>query len=147
MKFKNKQNFRKRQFGFTLLELLVVIAIIGTLYSVVALSVQSSRRKSRDAKRAADIKQLASALEAYFTTNNAYPVQAIPAVTIPGLNSQYIGQIPSAPLPAENGCTEANNSYNYQSPDGLNYTISFCLGDKTGDYAPGTHYLTSHGVN
>ncbi len=147
MKSQNKQNLHKRQYGFTLLELLVVIAIIGTLYSVVALSVQSSRRKSRDAKRAADIKQLASALEAYFTTNNTYPVQASPATTIPGLDSQYIGQIPTAPLPVETGCDETNNSYNYESQDGLTYTISFCLGDNTGDYAPGVHYLTSSGVN
>ena len=136
----------KTQAGFTLLELLVGIAIIGTLYSVVALSVQSSRRKSRDAKRAADIKQLASALEAYYTTNTLYPVQVAPATTIPGLDTNYIGQIPTAPLPAETGCTETNNSYNYESQDGLAYTVSFCLGDNTGDYTPGVHYLTNSGV-
>ncbi len=146
MKIQNKQGFLQRQSGFTLLELLVVIAIIGTLYSVVALSVQSSRRKSRDAKRAADIKQLASALEAYYTTNNTYPVQGTPATTIPGLNNKYIGQIPTAPLPVESGCTSANNSYIYESQNGLAYTVSFCLGGITGDYTAGAHYLTNQGV-
>lgn len=136
---------QSRKGGFTLIELLVVIAIIGTLYTVIFLSVQASRQKARDAKRAADIKQLASALEAYFTTNNIYPIQATPATDIPGLDLNYIGGIPKAPVPAEENCT-SNNDYLYQSQDGMNYTITFCLGGVTGDYNPGAHYLTAQGV-
>ncbi|MBI3231718.1 MAG: prepilin-type N-terminal cleavage/methylation domain-containing protein [Candidatus Doudnabacteria bacterium] len=142
---KNQQNKQTRlESGFSLIELLVVIAIIATLASIVSLSVQSARQKSRDAKRAADIKQLASALENYFTTNNAYPVQTIAATTIPGLDINYIGQIPVAPIPEEPNCV-GQNDYIYES-DGLVYTTVFCLGDTTGDYTPGVHYLTPQGV-
>ena len=51
--------------GFTLIELLVVIAIIGILASVVLASLNSARKKSRDARRVADIKQIQLALELY----------------------------------------------------------------------------------
>src|SRR3989344_6926865 len=95
---KNKPN---PQAGFSLIELLVVIGIIGILAGIVSLSVQSSRQKARDAKRAADIKQLASALEGYFSSNNEYPIQPVAGTTIPGLNIDYIGLIPIAPTPEE----------------------------------------------
>ncbi|MCH7882946.1 type II secretion system protein [Patescibacteria group bacterium] len=69
-------NFRRRsdtKKGFTLIELLVVIAIIGILASVVLASLNSARRKARDARRIADVKQLQLALELYFDSNSAYP--------------------------------------------------------------------------
>ncbi|RJQ30685.1 type II secretion system protein [Candidatus Parcubacteria bacterium] len=66
-----KRNSTKR--GFTLIELLVVIAIIGILSSVVLASLNSARKKSRDARRVADIKQIQLALEMYFDACKAYP--------------------------------------------------------------------------
>ena len=61
--------FKKNSKGFTLIELLVVIAIIGILSSVVLASLNSARKKSRDARRVADIKQVQLALEMYFDAN------------------------------------------------------------------------------
>jgi len=62
-----------RKKGFTLIELLVVIAIIGILTSVALASLNSARAKARDAKRSADIKQIQTALEMYYTDNGQYP--------------------------------------------------------------------------
>lgn len=59
--------------GFTLIELLVVIAIIGVLASVVLASLNTARRKSRDARRVADIKQIQLALEMEFDDAQEYP--------------------------------------------------------------------------
>src|SRR3989344_2988120 len=59
--------------GFTLIELLVVIAIIGVLASVVLASLNSARKKSRDARRVADIKQIQLALELYSDSKGEYP--------------------------------------------------------------------------
>lgn len=60
--------------GFTLIELLVAVAIMGLLSSVIFASTNSARKKGRDARRLEDIKQIQTALELYYGSNNgAYP--------------------------------------------------------------------------
>ncbi|MFH1979046.1 MAG: type II secretion system protein [Patescibacteria group bacterium] len=83
-----------RKKGFTLIELLVVIAIIGILASVVLASLNSARKKSRDARRVADIKQIQLALELYFDANSTYPV----GTSLAALAPDYIATIPADPL-------------------------------------------------
>ena len=70
--------------GFTLIELLVVIAIIGVLASVVLASLNNARRKSRDARRITDVKQIQLALELFFDGAGAgnYPVAVAPPCTL-----------------------------------------------------------------
>lgn len=65
--------YKKRNFGFTLIELLVVIAIIGLLSSVVLASLNSARKKARDARRLSDMNQMQTALEFYYDQFNRYP--------------------------------------------------------------------------
>lgn len=80
--------------GFTLIELLVVIAIIGILASIVLASLDSARKKGRDARRIADIKQIQLALELYYDANNAFPTALSTATLVtPG----YISVVPTDP--------------------------------------------------
>ena len=99
-----------KQKGFTLIELLVVISVIGLLASVILVSLNSARQKARDAKRKADLRQLATALNLYYNDNDIYPICDISlpypdacqwSTWIPGwsnmLPSQYISKIPIDP--------------------------------------------------
>lgn len=104
--------------GFTLIELLVVIAIIGVLASIVLASLNNARRKSRDARRITDIKQVQLALELYFDgEGNAYPTASATcdASTQYGLQvlktEGYIPQVPRDPL-----SSGSNYCYNYATP-------------------------------
>ncbi len=63
----------KNKKGFTLIELLVVVAIIGLLSAIVLVSLNSARKASNDAKRKADLKQMANAQEMYYDLYNVYP--------------------------------------------------------------------------
>lgn len=77
--------------GFTLIELLVTIAIIGILSSVILVSLSSAQIKSRDAKRIAEVRQIQSALEMYYTSYGRYPVSGGCGATFP--NSGWINSV------------------------------------------------------
>lgn len=147
------KKLRNKNKGFTLIELLVVIAIIGLLASVVLLALNSARAKSRDAKRIADMRQLASALELYFNDNSSYPTNSdtmakLDTNSAPNLSPDFIGLYPSAPTPADTPCTSANNEYLYAggTGNGAAYTMTFCLGAVTGGYPAGLHTMTPAGI-
>jgi prepilin-type N-terminal cleavage/methylation domain-containing protein len=58
--------------GFTLIELLVVVAIIGILAAIAIPQFAVYRQKGFDARGESDLRNAASAEEAYFATNSVY---------------------------------------------------------------------------
>lgn len=131
----------QKQKGFTLIELLVVIAIIALLASVVMLSLSNARQKSRDAKRVADIKEIANGMELYFNKNNTYPASFATLVS-----DGDLATAPVAPAPQDGSCTVAQNTYTYTMISASSYKVTFCLGAVTGGFAAGTHTLTQSGI-
>ena len=64
---------RRRRFGFTLVELLVVIVIIGILIGLLLPVIIAAVRKANDARIAAEIQTLASALAKFKNHYGEYP--------------------------------------------------------------------------
>ncbi len=79
--------------GFTLIELLVVIAIIGILAGIVLVSMGGARTKARDARRESDIHQIATAMEMYYSDNEAYAT----STSMPTAISTYLDPVPKDP--------------------------------------------------
>lgn len=75
--------------GFTLVELLVVMAILGILVTLVAGGFRTAQMRGRDSKRKSDLKEIANALEVFYSDHNKYPdandgngqIQACPYVS------------------------------------------------------------------
>lgn len=138
--------------GFTLIELLVVIAIIALLSTLAVVALGSARQKSRDAKRLADIKQTQTALELYFTDQNAYPAGT--SLVLGGASAKclgaggfaasgcttpiYMGNVPSNPTPG-------GADYTY-TVSGSSYSITFSLEGASGGLALGTHTASPSGI-
>jgi len=70
----NKRKRVKSQFGFTLIELLVVIAIIGLLSTMVSVSLDSAKKKARDARRISDLSQINLAIKLYYHEKLYFPI-------------------------------------------------------------------------
>jgi prepilin-type N-terminal cleavage/methylation domain-containing protein len=112
--------------GFTLVELMVVITVIAILMTIAIVSFTRIQKQARDTKRKADIRTLQTALQAYFTEFQAYPIQnpdpanATTSLAVLATNGTYIPSIPLAPL----GSTGTNQGYMYVSdPTGFTYAI------------------------
>jgi len=75
----------KRQKGFTIIEMLIVVSIIAMLTAILVPVLDDSAKSSRDARRAADLKSVQSALAAYKREKGVYP----------STNGQWWGDAPS----------------------------------------------------
>ncbi|MBN2327037.1 MAG: prepilin-type N-terminal cleavage/methylation domain-containing protein [Candidatus Omnitrophica bacterium] len=59
--------------GFTLTELLIVVAIISILAAIALPNFLGAQTRAKVSRCQADMRTIATALEVYFTDNNAYP--------------------------------------------------------------------------
>ncbi|MCX6792878.1 MAG: prepilin-type N-terminal cleavage/methylation domain-containing protein [Candidatus Falkowbacteria bacterium] len=134
--------------GFTLIELLVVIAIIGVLSTMAIIALGNARTKARDSRRLADIKQISTALELYYSDNNTYPTLITPGNSLqaPNGGTIYMNTIPSNPTPRNDGnCSNIDYNYSYITTSNT-YNISTCLGSGSSNINAGVVSASPQGT-
>lgn len=120
--------------GFTMIELLVVIAIIAILVAVGVASFGTAQKTTRDSRRKQDMKTISSALELYYTQNNAYP-DAIGSIT----NTTYLQQ-GRLPLDPKNSTSYVYTSY--IATDATSYCVCALLENISGGTSDATDCQT-----
>jgi type IV pilus assembly protein PilA len=127
IKFMNRLRLRAEG-GFTLIELLVVIAIIGILAAIAIPQFAAYRRRSFESQSKSDLRNMATAQEAYFVNANSYKTCAAPCASGGGLtgwnstthvNVGAVGTTGAFTLSAtHDNCTGVTNSWTYSSING-----------------------------
>ncbi len=123
--------------GFTLIEILIVVGIIGLLASVVLSGLGSVRGRGRDARRAADLRQVQQGLELYYARCQRYPGAADCGAGDPSdwaglkesLSNSGLGvtSLSSDPLYAD----DSSRNYRYAvSQSGQSYILAATLEDE-----------------
>ncbi|MDD3713761.1 MAG: prepilin-type N-terminal cleavage/methylation domain-containing protein [Atribacterota bacterium] len=111
---RKKQN-KKGEEGFTLIELIVVIAILGFLLAIAIPRYNTSRARAAVNASAANLKNLANAIELYATENNMAGYPTGDTSIFENIVKPYIPKIPLPP---------GGQTYQYNSSDGTGYTIT-----------------------
>src|SRR5579884_2904232 len=81
----------EKQRGFTLLEMMVVVAIIAILTAILIPNFTHARAQAATSACMSNMKTIATAMELYYTDNQAYPAAVkAPVTSVTGL-AAYLG--------------------------------------------------------
>jgi prepilin-type N-terminal cleavage/methylation domain-containing protein len=112
--------------GFTIVELLIVIIVIAILATITIVAYNGVQQRSRESKRAADMKSLQKAIMTYDTANSGVPLATTFSGAGPGgwnnstmaswitfLQSSYNGALPKDPTNVTSGDPTQSGNYAY----------------------------------
>jgi type IV pilus assembly protein PilA len=115
--------------GFTLIELLVVILIIGILAAIALPAFLNQREKAQDTEAKTAARTAQTAMETYYTDNQAYTAAVADLVAIePSLANAVADLNLTAALVGATGYTVTAES---KSSDNTSFTIRVDAGDTT----------------
>jgi len=127
----NRLGFRSEA-GFTLIELLVVVAIIGILAAIAIPQFAAYRKRGYEATLKSELKNAATAEEAYYSQNRTYKVGALVSGTPAGYNQ-------SADISGMNASIGANTfqlTATHSNCSGITWTYDNTAGIPTGPSCP-----------
>jgi prepilin-type N-terminal cleavage/methylation domain-containing protein len=87
-----------RHHGFTLIELLIVVAIIAILAAIAVPNFLEAQTRAKVSRVKADLRSIATALEAYRVDNNLYPPTPFVATSFDGGVLRVIPNLLSTPV-------------------------------------------------
>lgn len=151
-----KTTLLKNKNGFTAIELLFVLLFIGILIFISVSFLNTSRTKTRDAKRLVDVRRIQTALEFYFLEYSTYPAFDQPVIlgeeSFVQLCDEGVGALVSvstacesvfmAPIPKDPG---SGNYYYLGNAEG--YTIQFVTEDTTEIGVAGRYYAHTENID
>lgn len=115
-----KMRIRLNKKGFTLIELLIVVAIIGIIAAIAIPNLLNAIQRGKQKRTMADMRSVATAVEAFSVDNNRYPGGGSPVASIAtSVEPRYIKKLPTVDA--------WTHEYDYQiaptSGDAQEYTI------------------------
>jgi general secretion pathway protein G len=88
--------------GFTLVELMVVVAIIALIATIIIPNFVHARQEAQVATSEANLKQIATSLELYYSDKDDYPdgagISVTPVALYGGPDNPYLEQTPIDPV-------------------------------------------------
>lgn len=91
-------NVKDMKNGFTLIEVIVVSTILIVLSAVGISSYTGTIKRTRDARRKADLNTIQKALESYYDDNGSYPATATADTLCATSDKCYLRAVPADPL-------------------------------------------------
>jgi type II secretion system protein G len=89
-----RRTVMRRQRGFTLIELLIVVAIIGIIAAIAIPNLLNAINRGRQKRSMADMRSIATAIEAYAVDNSFYPKSATEANIEDHISPTYLKNMP-----------------------------------------------------
>lgn len=124
--------------GFTLIEVLTVVVIIAILASILIVTFLKGRAQSTVAASKANVRNLASALETYFTDEDSYPTVLASLVPI------YANGVPGDPC--SNGAYTFDTSMGGAPPTDYKLSVAYPLTSTCRLVIPGVSYTPAGGM-